>query len=132
MRDARDILRRYEPVRRFATCLLLLLAPAARADWAQLRAGGDPTGVIAAIGEPLIRSSSRSGVFQAWTYDAGGYAVFVGGRLDHWEAPRRQIAISRPVPTEAPRAETAGRFAAPSRAPVFKSVLVPRRGAPAR
>lgn len=107
--------------------LLLLIQPEIRAGWMELREGADANGVIAALGEPLIRSRSRSGTFESWTYDAGGYAVFVNARLSYWEA-------SRPVATAADAARletrTLGRTIARPVPP--RPGMASRRGAPMR
>ena len=68
--------------------LLLLLPLDLRAEWSDLRDGIDARAVLRAVGQPLIRSRARAGLFETWTYDRGGYAMFVRGRLLYWHAPK--------------------------------------------
>lgn len=108
--------------------LLLLVLPEARAGWTDLREGADSGAVIAALGEPLIRSRSRSGTFESWTYDAGGYAVFVNARLSHWEVSRGAARPAR-ASTADPRALG---LPASRPAPAKSGMPTMRRSAPMR
>ena len=68
--------------------MLLLFPLGLKAEWKDLREGLEVPAVILAIGQPLIKSRTRAGLFETWTYDRGGYAVFVRARLSYWREPR--------------------------------------------
>ncbi len=72
-----------------AWLLLLLLWPVGlRAEWKELRIGMPSERVIELVGAPLLRTRSRNGVFETWTYDFGGNVAFVGGCVSSWTPPR--------------------------------------------
>ena len=74
--------------------LVLLGGTALRADWKDLKPGMDRAAVSRCLGTPLMETKGRamSGV---WTYDCGGYAMFSGGRLVHWEKPKPVVPDPR-------------------------------------
>ncbi len=73
-----------------AWLLYLLLVPVLRADWKDLRAGMEAPAVITAVGQPLMKTSGRRGLFVTWNYDLGGEVRFARGRVEAWQAPRRR------------------------------------------
>ncbi len=69
--------------------LLALSCGAARAQWADLKAGQDAQAVAKALGTPLIASQNKGGVHSTWTYDRGGYVMFEKGRVTFWRPSRK-------------------------------------------
>ena len=76
---------------RRSTALLFLLAlpalPAAAGPlaWNGLRPGMSAEEAVAALGEPLIRTSARG--LEVWIYDSCGEVVFSGGPVKDWSLP---------------------------------------------
>ncbi len=68
--------------------LFLLLASAAQAAWADIKAGLDQKTTREQVGVPLIQNKARQAAIETWTYDDGGYILFENGRVRYWQAPR--------------------------------------------
>jgi hypothetical protein len=68
----------------------LALTPS-HAAWSDLRAGMEMAEVQRLVGEPLIASRVRGGLFVTWTYDQRGYVLFEHGRLRFWQ-PSASVA----------------------------------------
>ena len=77
--------------------IFLLLATCARAQWSDLKAGLEPKAVMRFVGEPLMESKVRGGLFVTWIYDEGGYILFENGVLRYWQAPRAKKMSQRAV-----------------------------------
>ena len=102
--------------------LLLLFAPGplrAAAEWTQLKLGMTRDQAVAALGEPLIRSSGQD--FEVWIYDERAELVFYGvlvgwsspgavamtaRTVDVWQvaagAPRSEFVLARPARINSP------------------------------
>jgi hypothetical protein len=76
--------------------LAAMCVATARADWKDLKQGMDRAAVLRAVGTPLLENKGRS-VAQVWTFDAGGYVIFEGGRATFWEQPK-PMPVARPKP----------------------------------
>lgn len=70
--------------------LLALSCGAARAQWADLKTGLDAQMVAKALGQPLIVSQKKGGIYATWTYDRGGYVMFENGRVTFWQPSKAQ------------------------------------------
>lgn len=79
--------------------LLASLASAARAEWADLKAGMDQATAIRCVGLPLIQQNKGRGGTATWTYDFGGCIQLQYGRVLFWTAPKPPKAIPHGAPT---------------------------------
>jgi hypothetical protein len=87
--------------------LAVTCVAAARADWKDVKRGMDAPAVMRAIGAPLLQNKARA-IAQTWTYDAGGFVLFEGGRAVYWEPskpakptpskPTLEAKTGRPLP----------------------------------
>lgn len=69
--------------------LFALSCGAVRAQWADLKPGQDAEAVAKALGQPLIASHNKGGVYSTWTYDRGGYVMFEKGRVTFWQPSKK-------------------------------------------
>lgn len=69
--------------------LLALSCGAVRAQWTDLKPGQDTQTVAKALGQPLIVSQNKGGVYSTWTYDRGGYVMFEKGRVTFWQPSKK-------------------------------------------
>lgn len=76
-------------MKRGIVMLLLGLTVSARAEWRDVRLGGDRVSVLRWLGAPLLANKSRDGSTETWTYDRGGYIRFENGRVIFWRASQR-------------------------------------------
>lgn len=53
-----------------------------------MRVGLEAGAVVQAVGQPLIRSRVRGGLYETWTFDHGATVVFVRDRVSFWREPQ--------------------------------------------
>lgn len=85
-------------------CLFLIAPATVWAEWKDVRVGLKAEAVVQAVGEPLIRSRSRGGLYETWTFDHGGSVVFVRDRVSYCQEPRTRTGAkgeARPTPRPA-------------------------------
>ena len=70
--------------------LLGLTVSVAHASWAGIREGIDVKEVTEQVGAPLILCVTRSGAWQTWSYDRGGYILIENGKVRFWQMPRAE------------------------------------------
>ena len=61
-----------------------------------MRVGLMAEAVVEAVGQPLIRSRARGGLYETWTYDHGATVVFVRDRVSFWQQPKARSGQAEP------------------------------------
>ncbi len=79
-----------------AWAVALVATVVARADWKDLKPGMDRGAAWHCVGAPILQNHGH-GVFEVWTYDAGGYVMFEAGSVTYWEPSKPAPAEGRPL-----------------------------------
>lgn len=67
--------------------LFIAILPLARADWTDLKEGMTRDEAFRCVGIPLMKADRVKG-WALWSYDRGGYLMFINERLSYWELPK--------------------------------------------